>query len=472
MQETITNKTFEKLKYDLVRSNLISYEDLTKAENIAQIQNKSLVQILIDQKIISEAALLEFIESKLHIPYVNLEDYKLDPECLKYIDKQDAANYKIIPLFKIEDVLTVAMTDPLNLFLFNNLLETVDYKIEPVLCSERSISNAIELYYNVNNPLYISSEDVYADGIDSDNLYDAENFVWQNLLNKKNNSNIKSEELLYAITYQAYQENVEEVFFENDNDTDNLVVKFKQLKQYTNTGSIPVLLKSTFISNLKKFSELDPSIVDIPQLGTFKISLEQEKQDKYLNIVVASFPTVKGERFSLKLYRPPMNIDEFKLDKSSLNCIKSCLSKEGIILVCGESLSGKTSIIYSLLEYLQNKNKNIMTVESVIKYILPNINQCQLKEKAGFDFSKAIKHIYFQSPDVIYFEEIFDKDGLDFIYSFANTGKIVLTEYTVENKQKFMKKLETPAFDNIKELVSCIIFVENNKIEVIKNKLY
>ncbi len=467
MQETITNKTFEKLKYDLVRGNLISYEDLTKAENIAQIQNKSLVQILIDQKLISEDALLEFIESKLRIPCVNLDDYKLDPNCLKYIDKQDAINYKIIPLFRIEDVLTVAMTDPLNLFLFNNLLEGADYKIEPVLCSERNISTAIQFHYNMDDPLYISSEDVYADNIDSDNIYDKENFIWQDLLNNKNN--IKPEELLYAIIYQAYRENVEEVFLEND--TDNMVVKFKQLKQYTDTGSIPVLLKSTFISNLKKVSELDPSIVDIPQLGTFKINLEQEEQDKYLNIVVASFPTIKGERFSLKLYRPPMNIDEFKLDKSSLNCIKSCLGKEGVILVCGESLSGKTSIIYSLLEYLQNKNKNIMTVESVIKYILPNINQCQLKEKAGFDFSKAIKHIYFQSPDVIYFEEIFDKDGLDFIYSFANTGKIVLTEYTVENKQKFLKKLETPAFDNIKELVLCIIFVENNKIEVMKNKL-
>ncbi len=467
MQETITNKTFEKLKYDLVRSNLISYEDLTKAENIAQIQNKSLVQILIDQKIISEDALHEFIESKLHIPYVNLDDYKLDPNCLSYIDKQDAVNYKIIPLFRIEDVLTVAMTDPLNLFLFTNLLEGVDYKIEPVLCSERNISTAIQLHYNMDDPLYISSEEVFADDSDDENFYDKENFTWQNLLNNKNN--IKPEELLYAIIYQAYQEEVEEVFFEND--TDNLVVKFKKLKQYTNTGSIPVLLKSTFISNLKKVSELDPSIVDVPQLGTFKINLEQEESDKYLNIVVASFPTIKGERFSLKLYRPPMNIDEFKLDKASLNCIKSCLGKEGIILVCGESLSGKTSIIYSLLEYLQNKNKNIMTIESVIKYILPNINQCQLKEKAGFDFNKAIKHIYFQSPDVLYFEEIFDKDGFDFICSFASTGKIVLTEYTVENKQKFIKKLETPAFDNIKELVSCVIFVENNKIEVMKNKL-
>ena len=142
--ETITNKTLEKLKYDLVRAGLVPYETIEQAEEIANAQNINIGQALINSGILTEETIIKFLESKLHIPSVNLEDYTLDENCLKYISYSDARKYRIIPLFKIEDTLTVAMADPLDLFAIDKVVETAACSIEPVIASETSILKKIE----------------------------------------------------------------------------------------------------------------------------------------------------------------------------------------------------------------------------------------------------------------------------------------------------------------------------------------
>ena len=136
--ESLSNKTLEKLKYDLVRDGIVSYETIEKAQELASAQNINLGQVLINLGVIKEDELLKFLESKLHIPYVNLDDYSLDTKCLELINFNDAKKYKIIPLFKIEDVLTVAMADPLDLFAIEKILEKVELEVEPVISSEKA----------------------------------------------------------------------------------------------------------------------------------------------------------------------------------------------------------------------------------------------------------------------------------------------------------------------------------------------
>ena len=135
--ETITNKTLEKLKYDLVRAGLVPYETIEQAEEIANAQNINIGQALINSGILTEETIIKFLESKLHIPSVNLEDYTLDENCLKYISYSDARKYRIIPLFKIEDTLTVAMADPLDLFAIDKVVETAACSIEPKLAAKK-----------------------------------------------------------------------------------------------------------------------------------------------------------------------------------------------------------------------------------------------------------------------------------------------------------------------------------------------
>ena len=148
METTVTNKTLEKLKYDLVRAGLVPYETIEQAQEIATAQNINIGQALLNSGVLSENDILKFLEAEMHIPYVNLEDYTLDPKCLKYISAIDAKRYKIIPLFKIEDTLTVAMADPLDLFAIDKVVETAECSIEPVISSESNILKKINEYYN------------------------------------------------------------------------------------------------------------------------------------------------------------------------------------------------------------------------------------------------------------------------------------------------------------------------------------
>ena len=100
--QAVTNKTLEKLKYDLVRDGLVSFEDVDRATQIALSQNTNIGQVLITSGILEENSILKFLEEKLHIPFVNLNDYTIDKNTLKYIPYIDAKKYKILPMFKFQ----------------------------------------------------------------------------------------------------------------------------------------------------------------------------------------------------------------------------------------------------------------------------------------------------------------------------------------------------------------------------------
>ena len=486
MQELLTNKTIEKLKYDLVRDGFLSFEELSKAEEISIHTNTNLAQILIREDIVSEKKLLKFIEAKLHIPYVNLDEYTLDTSCLEFIQYEFAINHKIIPLFKIEDVLTIAMADPLDLFILNNLVDAVNCKIEPIICSERSILMAINNYYHSDT---LTNSSKYDSGINRSGQVEDTKFDWNNEFlsgladiskyadtseqNDENYDDNQAQRIIHAILHQAVSEKAEEIFIENSQG--DLVLKFLLNNQFVDKGHIPVLLGPLCISKLKVLSGLDPSILDIPQLGTIKLNYHKhlslaKYNSKLLFAAVSTFPTAKGERISIKIYAPPKKLDELAINKANLNILELCLTKPGIILVCGPDSNQRSSLVYSILTSLDSKNKNIMTIESIIKHSLPDITQCELNEKIGFDFEKALKFIEFQSPDIIYFEEIFNKSGMDFIIRLANSNKIVITELASNDIHDISEQLTYFNTDYANKLISFIAFINNDKIEILATK--
>ncbi len=450
--ETITNKTLEKLKYELVRDGIVAYETLEKAEELANVQHINIGQALINSGIIDEDTLLKFLESKLHIPYVNLEDYTPDPKCFKFISFPDARRYKIIPLFKIEDVLTVAMSDPLDLFAIDKIIETAECSIEPVISSEKSIMKKIDEYYKV------------ADTVDNINLSDedAENFDWTEELHKDESGEEHMQHVIRAILKQAIIEDIHELNFEQVEE--GLKVVFKKNGEILDKGIIPAILNSAFVSKLKTLSNLDASVCEIPQLGKLCFKVE----NTMLIASVSSFPTIMGERMSLKIYKPPQTLNKIIHDDKSVSIVSHALQEPGIILVCGSPLSGKTHIIYSLLmEAVNSGKKNIMTIESIAKYELKGVNQCELNENIGFNMDKALRFIEFQSPDTIYLEGIKTRDAFEFLSELYYNDKVILTEFMANNMTDLRQKLAFDDFQTFKTLISCLIFIHSkDSIEI------
>ena len=449
METTVTNKTLEKLKYDLVRAGLVPYETIEQAQEIATAQNINIGQALINSGVLSENDILKFLEAKLHIPYVNLEDYTLDPKCLKYISAIDAKRYKIIPLFKIEDTLTVAMADPLDLFAIDKVVETAECSIEPVISSESNILKKINEYYK-------DDENVGEIFTNNDIDYD-----WRDELHNEDLSDAHIQKIIRAILKQAILENVHEVTFRHEDD--GLAVNFKKDGEILNKGNIPHVLATSFTAKLKTLAELDASVSEVPQLGKLSFKVDD------INIIVSisTFPTIMGERIFLKIYKPPRQLDKIIKSENNLNVIKSALNNPGIIIVCGSPLSGKTHIIYSLLLECANQNKNVMTLESIAKYNLKNVHQCELNENVGFNMDKASRFIEFQSPDIIYLEGIRTKDSFDYFSSLVFDNKTIIMEFLANNMEDLRYKLSFSDFETLKSIISCLIFIHSqDSIEV------
>lgn len=450
MEQLVTNKTLEKLKYDLVREGLVDYDTVEKAQELANAQNINVGQALINSGILEEEKLLKFLEAKLHIPYVNLEDYAPDKNCLKYINFPDAQKYKIIPLFKIEDVLTVAMADPLDLFAIDKVVETTGCSIEPVISSEISILKKIDEYYKTENAV----GEIFTD---SENL----NYDWREELHSEDLNDEHIQKVIRAILKQAIFQNVHEVYFEYIQE--GLGVNFKQNSEVFDKGHIPSVLTSSFVSKLKTLSNLDPAVSEVPQLGKLCFKVD----DMTLIASISAFPTILGERISLKIYKPPQKLRKIITEETGLNIIKNSLNEPGIILVCGSALSGKTHMIYSLLLEIAGSGKNIMTIESIAKYNLENVNQCEMNENIGFNLDKALRFIEFQSPDIIYLEGVKTKEAFDYFSSLVFKEKIVITEFLANNMDELRKKMAFAEFEMFKSLINCMIFIHStDSIEI------
>ncbi|CDE60396.1 type II secretion system protein E [Fusobacterium sp. CAG:439] len=449
METSVTNKTLEKLKYDLVRAGLVPYETIEQAEEIANAQNINIGQALINSGAITEDAILKFLEAKLHIPYVNLDDYTLDPKCLKYISISDAKKYRIIPLFKIEETLTVAMADPLDLFAIDKIIETAECSIEPVISSEASIRKKIDEYYKSD----ITVGEIFTrGGIEYD---------WRDKLHSEDLSDNHIQKIIRAILKQAILEGVHEVTFQREDS--GFGVNFKKNGEILNKGNIPSVLTASFVAKLKNLAELDASVSEVPQLGKLSFKVD----DMSVIASISTFPTIMGERIFLKIYKPPKPLNNIIKSENNLNVIKSALSNPGIIIVCGSPLSGKTHIIYSLLLEAADKNKNIMTLESIAKYNLQNVHQCELNENVGFNMDKASRFIEFQSPDIIYLEGIKSKESFDYFANLVFDNKTIIMEFLANNMEDLRYKLSFSDFETLKSLISCMIFIHSqDSIEV------
>lgn len=422
MDYKITNKTIDKLKYDLVREGLLDYSQLIEAVESSRDQQTNLGQILIQNNIIKENALLNFLEKKLHIPYVNLDDYTLDPSVAQLISEPEARKYKIVPLFIIEDTLTIAMADPLDLFALNNISLNQNYKVEPVICSERNILNSINQIYNPENKVIQQTLQI------TQKVEPITKYSWQNELNEEKTDEVNMYKLVRAIINQAIQENTSDIHL--DPQQNELLVRFRIDGILYNRGSIPILLVSNFISRIKSASGLSLEENLLPQTGRLEVNID----DEIINTRVSTFPTNFGERFVIKIFTIAPNINKLGFEPSQLEMFKKELNKNnGIIIGSASSGNGQNTTFYSIIEYLNNENNNIMTIESPIRYNIDKVNQTQINTSTKFYLENAIKHLNLQDPDIIYLNEINDKPTIEFAIKAALSNKLVLTTLNSNN---------------------------------------
>ncbi|MBN1516551.1 type IV-A pilus assembly ATPase PilB [Candidatus Sumerlaeota bacterium] len=411
----------------LVKENVISGDQLEKALLRQAEDGHSLGHVIVDLGMASEWEMAAALGKHLNVPFVTLSHYEIDEQILHSIDEEIVKKYKIIPVDKTGDTLMIALSDPSNIYLLDELRLLTKCKIVPVISFESDIEEAIQRYYtNSENSFDEMLKDITDTDIDqistiigsndddtdeSDLTLDADDAPVIQLVNL-----LISE----AINMRASDIHIEP--YEK-----SLRVRYRVDGALREMTPPPKKFQNAITSRIKILSNLDIAEKRKPQDGNFRVNREGQKIDFRVSVC----PTVYGEKVVIRI----LDRGNLMLDLTDLGFEPEVLETFtaqihlpwGMILVTGPTGSGKTTTLYSALNTINEPSKNIMTVEDPVEYQLHGINQVQIRPDIGLSFAEGLRSFLRQDPDVILVGEIRDMETAEIGVKAALTGHLVFS---------------------------------------------
>ncbi len=409
----------------LVKKGLISSEDLQGAIKFQKEKGGKLSDILVNKGLIKKDTLVTILSQELGMPIINITRYKITPDVLKLIPKKMALRYKILPISKMGNILTIAMIDPLNIFAIDDIKTLTGFNIGPVITTEKDMNDAIEQYYGEDT--HQAVEKIIEDIEESKRIEMVEDsgddFDSSKLMQ------LTEEGPVVKVTNMILNEGIKlkasDILIEPLERDMRVRYRVDGILQEGRTP--PKTMHAAIISRLKVMSKLNIAERRLPQDGRFKIKIRDREVDFRLSILPSSF----GEKASLRILdksQATLEIDKLGFEKSSLeDLITASKRPHGMILVCGPTGCGKTTSLYSLLKNIDSPDKNLVTVEDPVEYDLKGINQVTIKQNIGLTFASSLRSILRQDPDIIMVGEIRDFETVDIAIKAALTGHLVMS---------------------------------------------
>jgi len=399
----------------LLKGSLVTLDQVAKAKEEVKRTGMKLEKALEKLGFITEEDITKAKADATGVPYMNLEDYVIDVSLTKLIPESVANKYKAVPLFKIMDSLTVAMTDPKDIEALDNIRRIAKVSnVEPVLVSARSINQVLDAYYGEGN----SVEEIVK------SIENKKSFATKGDLTE-NAEEAPIIKLVNILITDAVKDRVSDIHIEPDIEV--LRVRFRIDGILHEVHTLPIKLSNAVISRIKILSDIDIAENRRPQDG--KISVKLENKD--LDIRVSTFPTVHGENVVMRLLDRSsilLGLKDLGFNNDNLEIFTKMIKQpNGIILVTGPTGSGKTTTLYSALSTISTMEKNIITIEDPVEYELALIRQTQVNVKADVTFANGLRSILRQDPDVIMVGEIRDKETAEVAIQASLTGHLVFS---------------------------------------------
>ena len=405
----------------LVRENLISVQQLRKAQQEQQKTGTRIGTALIKTGAIEESKLTDFLSKQYGVPAINLRDFDIDPEIIKLVPKDVAEKHLVIPVNRAGPSLIVAMCDPSNIYAVDDLKFLTGYNIESVVASEPSIREAIERYYAEKGPSLEEIVGEVADDVEvsRDHVEEVDDIA-------KAADDAPVVKLVNLILLDAIKKGASDIHvepYEKD-----FRVRFRIDGGLYDVMKPPMKLKNAITSRLKIMAELDISERRLPQDGRIKIKMGGGKE---MDFRVSVCPTLFGEKVVLRLLdKSNLQLDMTKLgfDPEPLKWFKEAIDRPyGMVLVTGPTGSGKTTTLYSALSSLNTIDVNVCTAEDPVEFNFAGINQVQMHDEIGLNFASALRSFLRQDPDTIMIGEIRDFETAEIAVKAALTGHLVLS---------------------------------------------
>jgi type IV pilus assembly protein PilB len=447
----------ERLGELLVKRNFITPDQLKRALEEQKIKGGRLESNLVRLGYIKEDELLSFLSAQYRVPSVKLSKIEINPQTIKLIPSSIAKKYFIIPVNRVGSKLTLAMADPSNILVIDEIKFMTGFNVEPVVASETEIVDAIKKYYGGGGhvaglgTIAFQPEDFTLDedktpsanggiSIDEDiiDLDDFDKLVHGAVDNIEviETQQTPTEEaaeiegpiikIVNGILIKAIKVGASDIHFEPYEKT--FRVRYRIDGVLRREMLLPIQIKNAIVSRLKIMSKLDIAEKRLPQDGRIKLRLGKGRE---MDFRVSTIPTLFGEKVVLRLLdKSALQLDMTKLgfEESSLADLKNAIHKPvGMILVTGPTGSGKTTTLYSVLSELNKETENIITAEDPIEYNFMGINQVQMHEEIGLTFASALRAFLRQDPDIIMVGEIRDFETAQIAVQAALTGHLVLS---------------------------------------------
>ena len=415
----------------LLKESLITQDQLDKALEFQRSNGGKLGSCLAKMGYITDDDITGVLSRQYGVPSINLKYYEIDPNVIKLIPQDTALRYQVVPLSRVGSVLTIAMTDPTNVFAMDDIKFMTGFNVEPVVASESAIGEAITRFYGGGASSHEELSNLMKDLVDEDQeleLATEEQELDATALERAAEEApiIKLVNLILTDSVKRGASDIHVEPYENE-----MRVRFRIDGVLQTVMNPPLKLRDAMTSRLKIMAKLDIAEKRLPQDGRIMIKYKAEGRKKELDFRVSSVPTLFGEKIVLRL----LDKENLRLDMTKLGFEPESLKKfernilrpYGMVLVTGPTGSGKTNTLYSSVSRLNQVETNIMTAEDPVEFQLAGINQVQMKEQIGLNFAAALRAFLRQDPNIILVGEIRDFETAEIGVKAALTGHLVLS---------------------------------------------
>lgn len=417
---------YKKLGEILVEQGLLTPAQLHEALEEQKLTGEKLGEILIKKGRVGQEELDHCLITQRGIASFDLSNYIIEPDVIKLVPEDFARKYKLLPVFLIENSLTVAMSDPANVFIIDELQRITRLVVEPVLASELEVKKALDQYYGGAGTL----QEIIA-AIDKSKLAEGEKLGEEAPIIK----------IVNYLIIQAVQAKASDIHIEPEEKFLNVRYRIDGLLR--RQSPLPKDLSGAIISRFKIMAGLDISEKRLPQDGRILMKIGP----KDIDFRASTCPTVHGENVVLRILDKSglvLGLESLGFPAQELSLFQELIhSPYGIILVTGPTGSGKTTTLYSALQILNKDDVNIMTVEDPVEYQFPGIRQVHVNVKAGLTFATALRSFLRQDPNIIMVGEIRDRETAEIAVQAALTGHLVLsTLHTNDSPSAFSRLID------------------------------
>ena len=445
----------------LVTSRGIDRSKLERALKLSKAGQQSMSQLLIEEGLINQQDLLATLAQGLQLPPMNLSRYAIDPSLMGLVPERITRQYRVLPVSKIGNQLTVAMADPLNILALDDLTTLTGLDIRPVIASERDIEETIQRLYHPENSSKAAGVKIPdGEGVAASEVKEEEDVVDLTALGMAGQRapivKVVDMMLLEALKSQASDVHVEP--YEKD-----VRIRYRIDGGLVEAFRLPKRHQNPLLSRLKIMAKMDITESRLPQDGRFKVRIDNREIDFRVSLLPLSF----GNKMVLRILdrsNLSLGLDKMGLLPESLAAFQKAITRPyGMILVTGPTGSGKSTTLYSILAQMNVPDRNILTVEDPIEYQLEGITQVQVNPEIGLNFAAALRAFLRQAPDVILVGEIRDAETADIAVKASLTGQIVLSTLHTNDAASAVTRLVDMGVDPFL-LASSLVFVAAQRL--------